>query len=52
MQFDIALNGKALRKGKCIMIYVVDTHALVWFLEGDSRLSETAYKVSMLRVGR
>ncbi len=24
------------------MIYVVDTHALIWFLEGNARLSETA----------
>lgn len=24
------------------MIYVVDTHAVVWFLEGDSRLSKAA----------
>ena len=27
------------------MIYVVDTHALVWFLTGDSRLSNPAKKV-------
>jgi len=25
------------------MIYVVDTHAIVWFLEGDARLSKAAY---------
>jgi PIN domain nuclease of toxin-antitoxin system len=25
------------------MTYVVDTHALVWFLEGDTRLSKAAY---------
>ena len=24
------------------MIYVVDTHALIWFLEGNPRLSEIA----------
>ena len=24
------------------MIHVIDTHALVWFLEGNSRLSQTA----------
>jgi len=24
------------------MVYIVDTHALVWFLEGNKRLSETA----------
>lgn len=27
------------------MTYVVDTHAIVWFLEGDSRLSKTARDV-------
>jgi PIN domain nuclease of toxin-antitoxin system len=24
------------------MVYVLDTHAVVWFLEGSSRLSPTA----------
>jgi PIN domain nuclease of toxin-antitoxin system len=41
-RFDMALNGKELKKGEYIMTYIVDTHALVWFLEGDSRLSKAA----------
>ena len=27
------------------MVYVVDTHALVWFLEGNSRLGEVARSI-------
>jgi len=26
-----------------VMTYIVDTHAIVWFLEGDTRLSKAAY---------
>src|SRR3712207_6296332 len=37
-----ALSGRANRKGSACMTYVVDTHALVWFLESSPRLSTAA----------
>ena len=27
------------------MNYILDTHALLWFLRGDNKLSETAYQI-------